>query len=97
MRLGLWRTPADHLRGAASASQRSGWVPTAKLRSFRRIIPVAPPPNQPGIDTKTESRFLSLLNQHSGSVEHAQGDGRLDEEVGVGCQLEVSKKPEARL
>lgn len=29
-------------------------------------------------------------------MEHTQGHTRLDEEVGGGCQLEVSKKPEAR-
>lgn len=29
-------------------------------------------------------------------MEHPQGDTTLDEEVGRGCQLEVSKKPEER-
>lgn len=67
-----------------------------KLRNFQGIIPAALLPNQPGTDMETESSSLSLLNKHSGSMELTQGDTTLDEEVGRGCQLEVSKKPEER-
>lgn len=55
--LRLWHTPANPLCGAVSASQRPGWVPTPKLRSFEGITPTAPLPNQPGIDMKNDSSF----------------------------------------
>lgn len=54
-------------------------------------------PSKPTQDRwKSRASFLPLLNEHAGSMEHTQGHTRLDEEVGGGCQLEVSKKPEAR-